>query len=126
MPISRKHEDAVNAIREKMKTKGCACVEHGNVGGAEPDLVCACEEPITLIEVETEESISKSHTRYQILIMQQYADKNETRAAVIVADGTNLCGIPINEGGKQILEEHNLPNCPRTRANNGNEEIGRN
>lgn len=111
MPVSEKHSDGVDTMENLLKTRGCACVRHGNVGGAELDLACACREPITLIDVETDKSIRKNHTKHQIFVMQQYTENNETRAAVIVTDGMNLCGIPVNEGGKQILEEHNLPKC---------------
>lgn len=113
MSVSKTHTNAVNHLENKLKNKGCSCVRHGNVGGAEPDLACACNEPLTLIEVETDKSISKNHTKHQLFVMQQYADENETRVAFVVTDGKNLCGIPINEGGNQILEEHNIPKCSR-------------
>ena len=117
MPISTKHRNALEIMERLLKKNGCACVRHGNVGGIEPDLACACEEPITLVEVETDESINKKHTNHQMAIMQQYTKNNEARAAVIVTDGKNLCGIAINEEGGQILEENDIRQCSPINSN---------
>ncbi len=118
MPESKIHYDGVNEMEERLKALGCACVRHGDVGGARPDLACACNEPITLVEVETDTSFKSTHSIKQMYLINQYSGKNNARSAVLVTNGKEFCGLPINSGGEELIITIDIPKCPVEPATN--------
>jgi len=104
------HNEAVE--RTERVLSGCKCFKHCNIGGVEPDLTCACSgNPLTIIEVETPESLGRSHTKEQIMLMSQFAKESNDWLAIVVVEKEGMCGIPVGVGGELLLREHKIPPC---------------
>lgn len=106
------HDKAVEQVKDAFSD--CKCVEHCNIGGVEPDLTCVCSpEPLTIIEVETPVSLKRSHTKKQAFLMGRSAEGSNDQYAIVVSDGVNMCGIPLNNEGKRLLGERGIPSCSK-------------
>jgi hypothetical protein len=105
------HNEAVEQVERVLSD--CKCFEHCNIGGVEPDLTCACNgNPLTIIEVETPNSLGRTHTKKQFMLMNEFAKENSDRLAVVVVEKEGMCGIPLNAEGELLLRERNISQCP--------------
>lgn len=106
------HGKAIKQVKNAFSD--CKCVDHCNIGHVQPDLTCVCsDEPLTIVEVETPDSLERSHTKKQIFLMSKRAEESNDQYAVVVADGVKMCGIPLNTEGKQLLRERKIPFCSK-------------
>lgn len=104
------HDKAVEQVKDIFSD--CKCLKHCNLGGVQPDLTCICSpEPVAIIEVETPKSLQRRHTKNQVLLLSRYAEEGNDQFAIAVSDGTNVCGIPLNDEGKKLLRERKINAC---------------